>query len=530
MTRFKKFTSILASTTMLLSSTMIFNPFTAAAEEDFASYGLGDENITIAEEEAFLDTLGSANDEAFEDVTVLTSVDLSETNYFPPIGNQGSLGSCASWATTYYQFTYEANKLKNITTNASNAYSPSYTFNLLNGGVNAGVSAVYAYDVLKNQGAMKMNVCPYDASNFNYNWDYTVQNQINALKTRLTGHGELVVTTSSTSKITSCTDTDLDEVKKALCYGKVLMIRVQAGSGMSNWSFKSTNSGDGVAAYRASSAGGGHAMVVVGYDDTVTCDINGNGTIEASERGAFKIANSWGTGWKNDGFVWLMYDALNVVSANTTNSWEDSESGTRIPAFQRTSGSGNKFHYIDVDNKIINLVGALNVDIPRRYGLKISTGKTAASDVMFYLAQGNLSNKIASHSGSIVVDYADCDTDILSSLTSNWYVKIQNLSSVKQSCSYTYSILDDRANVVKNFGQISTGIVSGGTAQANRQITLREGDVNYDGIIDSNDYDMVSGSLTYLTTLSTLQKNLGDVNHDGQIMINDAIAIMQMYD
>lgn len=31
------------------------------------------------------------------------SVDLSESKYFPPIGNQGGLGSCATFSTAYYQ-------------------------------------------------------------------------------------------------------------------------------------------------------------------------------------------------------------------------------------------------------------------------------------------------------------------------------------------------------------------------------------------------------------------------------------------
>ena len=33
-------------------------------------------------------------------------VDNSLLKYFPPIGDQGALGSCAAFNTTYYQFTY----------------------------------------------------------------------------------------------------------------------------------------------------------------------------------------------------------------------------------------------------------------------------------------------------------------------------------------------------------------------------------------------------------------------------------------
>lgn len=48
-----------------------------------------------------------------------SSCDLSQSIYFPTIGYQSG-GSCTSWATTYYQFTYEANKLNNVIVNDIN--------------------------------------------------------------------------------------------------------------------------------------------------------------------------------------------------------------------------------------------------------------------------------------------------------------------------------------------------------------------------------------------------------------------------
>jgi hypothetical protein len=39
---------------------------------------------------------------------------------------------------------------------------------------------------------------------------------------------------------------------------------------------------------------GGHAMCVIGYDD-------------AKYGGAFEVQNSWGTGWGNQGFIWIPY-------------------------------------------------------------------------------------------------------------------------------------------------------------------------------------------------------------------------------
>ena len=55
-----------------------------------------------------------------------------------------------------------------------------------------------------------------------------------------------------------------------------------------------------------------HAMTIVGYDDTLKFDLNENGKIEDKEKGAFLVANSWGTEWKrgNKGFIWAPYGVL----------------------------------------------------------------------------------------------------------------------------------------------------------------------------------------------------------------------------
>jgi C1A family cysteine protease len=47
---------------------------------------------------------------------------------------------------------------------------------------------------------------------------------------------------------------------------------------------------------------GGHAVVAVGYDDSVQCP-NAN-------KGAILCRNSWGTGWGMNGYFWLPYDYL----------------------------------------------------------------------------------------------------------------------------------------------------------------------------------------------------------------------------
>ena len=69
-------------------------------------------------------------------------------------------------------------------------------------------------------------------------------------------------------------------------------------------------------AYAQVDEGSGHAMTIVGYNDEIWTDINGNSVVDYGEMGAFKLVNSWGTQYANDGFIWLAYDSLNKVPLN----------------------------------------------------------------------------------------------------------------------------------------------------------------------------------------------------------------------
>lgn len=53
-----------------------------------------------------------------------------------------------------------------------------------------------------------------------------------------------------------------------------------------------------------------HAVTICGYDDRIEFDLDGDGKIgevEEDEVGAWIIANSWGDGWENKGFIYCPY-------------------------------------------------------------------------------------------------------------------------------------------------------------------------------------------------------------------------------
>jgi C1A family cysteine protease len=62
---------------------------------------------------------------------------------------------------------------------------------------------------------------------------------------------------------------------------------------------------------------GGHAIVAVGFDDSIKIKNANPGAVETT--GALLIRNSWGTGWGAAGYGWLPYDY--VLKGLATDWW-----------------------------------------------------------------------------------------------------------------------------------------------------------------------------------------------------------------
>ncbi|WP_010252705.1 dockerin type I domain-containing protein [Acetivibrio cellulolyticus] len=283
----------------------------------------------------------------YEEITMdslPSSVDNSQLQAFPPIGDQGQLNSCVSYSTTYYQMTHMFGlalgwDVKNDTENIRK-FSPQWTFNL----TNAGENCVYGLDstflLFSKCGAALWNEFPYysmDSSQQNYmRWPTDASVWRNALNYRIEDFGYVRIWDGSQTPVKDPHDPDLNKVKQLLNNGYVLTFETN----ISKWRFsqisddKSINEDDAFIGENiahmtdiATVKVDGHAMTLVGYNDNIWVDINKNGYVEEGEKGAFKIANSWGTSeelissdgnfswYSNEGFIWLSYDALNSVSS-----------------------------------------------------------------------------------------------------------------------------------------------------------------------------------------------------------------------
>ena len=252
-----------------------------------------------------------------------SSVDNSQSKYFPSIGDQGSLGACVAFAQVYYQFTYTYNKAMDIETTAENTFSPKFVYNFADVGDNSGSIYSDAYSFMQRQGNVPLGILPYDDNYSTLNPSEEIW--ATSIKYRLKDYQVFeeigIKNTTEDTQITSPNDSDLQAIKASLSNGDVLTFSTYA------YSFKTdTIKANSAAPENTKFEGeqivsslpatqGSHRMALVGYNDNIWCDVNNNGTVDNGEMGAFKIANSWNESYGNNGFIWVAYDALNEVSS-----------------------------------------------------------------------------------------------------------------------------------------------------------------------------------------------------------------------
>ncbi|MFA5904999.1 MAG: PKD domain-containing protein [Desulfobacula sp.] len=243
------------------------------------------------------------------------SVDNSQLKFFPPIRSQGSLNSCGTFSGVYYAMTHMYAMAKDLDAkNGGDTYrlSPKWAYNMVNGGENAGSWYYWAYEIGQKHGIATWAEFPYDS---NYReWNLNPETWEDSLYRRFDQYGMVMDTDK---------DTGISQVKQMLLNGYILNIPTYINS----WVWQTigndpaTADDDAFAGKKAAAwvngTNGYHAMTVVGYNDNIWVDINSNGVVDTGEKGAFRIANSWGTGWGEAGFAWMSYDALKNPSAVT---------------------------------------------------------------------------------------------------------------------------------------------------------------------------------------------------------------------
>ncbi|MHA1732361.1 MAG: C1 family peptidase [Promethearchaeota archaeon] len=222
-----------------------------------------------------------------------SSYDLSTQQYFPPVGDQGSQGSCAAFALTYYAYGYlEAKDLgwDAASGGAIRHLSPAWTFNKASGGGDSSSILGNGW-VLRDWGCSTWNALPYDESEYGDWGNDTAWREAPAHRTS----GVMTVAFDGAGDSTVAT------VKSLVASDTPVVFAVKSAGNFGGAGF----TGDWIMSSADYSAGTpDHAQCIVGYDDSVTDD---------GETGAFRVVNSWGTSWGDSGFYWLTYDAFKEI-------------------------------------------------------------------------------------------------------------------------------------------------------------------------------------------------------------------------
>jgi C1A family cysteine protease len=206
-----------------------------------------------------------------------TNIDL--TSKFPPIGNQGQLGTCVAWAIGYNNKTYLDGAARNLSPSQlqsfSNQYSPTDLFFSIDPSKRSCSNGTYfedAFNVLISRGVNTIANVPYDEV------------------CHLNSPGSAATASANRIKNFRRIQGSVNEVKEYLAQGIPVVI-----GAMVNREFQQLTSIGVLNNLNYTGDQGGHAMVIAGYDDS---------------KSAFRIINSWGTSWGDYGYLWVDYDFL----------------------------------------------------------------------------------------------------------------------------------------------------------------------------------------------------------------------------
>ncbi|MCX7999978.1 MAG: hypothetical protein N3A69_13675, partial [Leptospiraceae bacterium] len=261
----------------------------------------------------------------FEPYDLYVSIPLKQANYqisvrglpvkvdlrdqLPPAGFQGRLGSCVAFATSYaVQSYYELLARKKFfsdwnslrignSINPKTVFSPAFVHSSLTKGKDSGVTYLEALSFLASIGSVPWEFMPYDPQNFQ-----KPNPKLNEIAENYKIQGFKRVNFLN-----------IEEIKSFLTNREPVLVGIIVYSNLQELKANevySSHSGKPL---------GGHAVVLVGYDD---------------EKNAFLFLNSWGESWADGGYGWIDYNwylktaRVGYVIENEKRQWISRKDGT----------------------------------------------------------------------------------------------------------------------------------------------------------------------------------------------------------
>jgi len=257
-------------------------------------------------------------------------VDNSTQPYMRPVFNQAGL-CCGQAAGIAYGFTYEIDRARNLDASQPlNQYVTHFPWNFMNGGNGwYGVSYLHSFQIVKDCGMP--NVVDYGGSlsyGGSQRWMSGYQEYFNGMHHRL----------NNVYQVHGATPEGLQIIKSWLydhlegsSIGGVCNFYAQYVSASNTLPAGTPEAGKYVLTNFGSSAN--HAMTIVGYNDSIRWDYNGDGQYTNNiditgdgivnmrdwEIGGFKMVQSYGgvPNWGDQGYAYMMYKTIaDPISSN----------------------------------------------------------------------------------------------------------------------------------------------------------------------------------------------------------------------
>jgi len=365
------------------------------------------------------------------------AVDLSKTPYFPPILNQGNIGSCDWFAAVYYQMTFLYNKQHKRTATPENTFSPQFGYNFLNNSgsfpFNIRVDDVYRFT--EKHGSATISEFPYNQQYLPWCTDTAIWR--NALSYRIEDYSYFTYRNEAPDADYSFdlyTDF-LAEIKQLLSEGEVLVIQSETFAGLFTAIVDdpATTKDDpfvGESIIYSGKNGPEHTIAVVGFNDHIWVDLNKDGIAQPNEKGAIKIADSVGplAANHNNGFLWMAYNTVGKsIFQNRVNRMQIRNNYTPQVLGKITLNTAERDKIKFQFGRAADTSGHFGDDyqlVFDPYGLGYEPGKAGVS----LIAGGNFAFNGGKKpvDGSFVFDL----TDIYADNTSDyWFLKIENISN-----------------------------------------------------------------------------------------------------
>lgn len=243
-------------------------------------------------------------------------VNNAETIYFPPVISQDG-GSCGSASRIYYMFTHELNSYRGLDASTVDNQYPTHFVWLLTYGNSSKDDFVTSVGV---PSAKVYGGRTYSSIYGNYDWTDDCFGWMQGYDKWYSGFFNRMTTPTQNPYNLGTEEGRL--AAKAWLYnhagdtsfkaGGLIGLGVASGGNWQRIGKTANNDAIGVTGKYYVKAWGqsvDHALTMVGYDDRIEFDLDGNGVYgeeSKDEKGAWIIANSWG-GWCNDGFIYCPY-------------------------------------------------------------------------------------------------------------------------------------------------------------------------------------------------------------------------------